>query len=406
MADINTFSGGDDALPSERLICLDIFRGLVLFLLLLGAANWDWQQHFADSHPDSWFAQVVGFQLDHAPWQGVTFWDLIQPAFMFMVGVSMPFSYLSRAHRGERYGDLLTHALIRSLVLIFLGIFLRSMFSESTNWTFEDVLTQIGLGYFVLFFMWRKWWRIQAITVFAVLFLYWLFFVIWKTPMEGFDWAIAAGEGWTAPLTGFEGHWNKNANPAHGFDLWFLNEFSRPEPFMAHEGGYQTLNFVPAFVTMLIGLMAGEFLQEENRGWAIPKLLMFVGVVGILLGVLLDATGICPIVKRIWTPSFVLYSGGWCLLALAILYAVTELYSGWEKVGKPFIILGMNSIAVYVMAWIVAPWLNTMLKIHLSENYTGFFGDALRPFMENVITTVIVGLIAWWMYRRRIFLRI
>ena len=175
---------------------------------------------------------------------------------------------------------------------------------------------------------------------------------------------------------------------------------------MAHEGDYQTLNFVPAFVTMLIGLMAGEFLQEENRGWAIRKLLMFVGVVGILLGVLLDATGICPIVKRIWTPSFVLYSGGWCLLALAILYAVTELYSGWEKVGKPFIILGMNSIAVYVMAWIVAPWLNTMLKIHLSENYTGFFGDALRPFMENVITTVIVGLIAWWMYSRRIFLRI
>ncbi len=406
MSEIKTFSNGDDVLGDDRLVSLDVFRGIVLFFLVLAAANGNWASHLAESNPDSWRAQYIGLQFTHLPWEGASFWDLIQPAFMFIVGVAVPFSYLKRTRRGERYSDLLTHALIRALILILLGVFLRSINSESTNWTFVDVLTQIGLGYFALFLMWRKWWRVQAATAFTVLFLYWLLFVIWQVPPETFDWSIAEGQGWTEPLTGFSAHWNKNTNPAHGFDVWFLNGLPRPEPFIANAGGYATLNFIPSFATMLIGLMIGEYVQNENRTWAVPKFLLFLGMMGLILGIALDMTGISPMVKRIWTPSFVLYSAGWCTITLAILYGWVELYGKFDGFLKPFVFLGVNSIAIYVMCWLVAPWLNSMLKIHLGENFAGFLGDGLKPLVENVITMILIWLIAWWMYRRRIFLRI
>ncbi|NNE92747.1 MAG: DUF5009 domain-containing protein [Verrucomicrobiales bacterium] len=403
MPEITTFNSSEDELPQNRLLSLDMFRGLVLALLLLEAANYGWQHHIGAAYPDSWLARFVEFHATHVPWVGFSLWDLIQPAFLFMVGVSMAFSFAKRARMGDRNGDLAVHALIRSLILIFLGIFLRSIHSESTNWTFEDVLTQIGLGYFFVYLMWQKWWRIQAVTALVVLFLYWLMFVIWPVP-ENVDWAIAAGDGWKTPLEGFAAHWNKNVNPAHHFDVWFLNGFPRSEPFVANEGGYQTLNFIPAFVTMLFGLMTGEYLREEQKGWAIPKFLCFLGVIGMLVGVLL-ALGPCPMVKRIWTPSWTIFSAGACLVGLASLYGMVELLN-WRTIARPFRVLGMNSIVIYVMCWTVAPWLNQMLKIHFGENYGNWFGAPFQPLIENIIVLIVIWLIAWWMYRRRIFLRI
>ena len=160
--------------------------------------------------------------------------------------------------------------------------------------------------------------------------------------------------------------WHKNANAAHAFDTWFLNimperapftgEGSEQirQPFVANPGGYQTLNFLPSLATMLFGLMVGELLRSKCNGLDKSKIILVAGVGGIFVGWLLEITGICPIVKRIWTPSWALFSTGWCCLILGALYWVIDV----KKIQKwtfPFIVVGMNSIAIYCMGMLVRP---------------------------------------------------
>ena len=128
------------------------------------------------------FWQTASTQLQHVEWTGCTAWDLIQPSFMFMVGVAMPYSFASRAARGDSWGKQFLHALIRSLTLIALGIFLRSTHSDMTNFTFEDVLTQIGLGYLFVFILMRAPFIAQLVAMAAILGGYWFFFFHYPLP--------------------------------------------------------------------------------------------------------------------------------------------------------------------------------------------------------------------------------
>ena len=396
----------ESGLPRDRLLSLDMYRGLVLALLLLEAANYGWQHAIAAAHPESWLAKSIEFHASHVPWVGCSLWDLIQPSFMFMVGVSMAYSHAKRVQIGESYGSMCGHALFRAIFLILLGVFLRSDGEAATYWTFEDVVTQIGLGYVFLFLLWGRGWTIQFAAVVVILSLHWLRFAVAPVPGLDFDWSIADGEGWTEPLTGFAAHWNKNANPGHSFDLWFLNGFPRAEPFVANVGGYVTLNFIPALATMIFGLMAGEFVRRHKKSWDVVRVLSSAGASLLLLGMALDVTDACPIVKRIWTPSFAIFSGGWCLLILAALYALVDLLDQ-KWMARPFAVLGMNSIAVYIMVWLIPDWVNASLKTHLGEAYGAVpFGEPYRMLIENLAVLLAIWGIAWWMYRRRIFLRI
>src|SRR5207237_5722387 len=145
------------AAPTERLVSLDAYRGLVMVLMVsagLGIGrvvkNFDATPELNHLHTPLW--DKLAYQTDHAPWVGCTLWDLIQPSFMFMVGAALPFSIASRRAKGQSFLRLLIHAVIRSIVLILLGVFLVSH-GARTNWTFDVVLTQIGLGYIFLFLL-------------------------------------------------------------------------------------------------------------------------------------------------------------------------------------------------------------------------------------------------------------
>src|SRR6476620_1547106 len=131
-----------------RIAAIDAFRGFVMFLMLAEAMR-VWTLH--DAFPESRFWSIVAYNTTHVPWQGCSLHDLIQPAFSFLVGAALPFSIASRRARGERFGRMLGHAVWRSVALMLLGIFLRSLERQQTYWTFEDTLTQIGLGYTFLF---------------------------------------------------------------------------------------------------------------------------------------------------------------------------------------------------------------------------------------------------------------
>src|SRR6476659_1550297 len=245
-----------------RVGSIDAFRGLVMFLMLAEAMRL-WTIH--DAFPASRFWAVVAFNTEHVPWQGCSLHDLIQPAFSFLVGAALPFSIASRTRRGARFGPMLRHAVWRSVVLILLGIFLRSLERGQTYWTFEDTLTQIGLGYTSLFRLAFASRRVQVAAFVTILVAFWLAFVWYPLPPADFDYSkVGVPPDWPHLYTGFLAHFNKNANLSWAFDVWFLNLFPREAPFRFNSGGWSTLSFIPTLASMMLGLWTGEWLKSPR----------------------------------------------------------------------------------------------------------------------------------------------
>src|SRR5205814_10057994 len=132
--------------------------------------------------PDGWLFTVLTHHQTHVPWAGCSLHDLIQPSFSFLVGVSLPFSIVSRLAKGQSRSGMLLHALFRAILLVLLGVFLRSMGRQQTNWTFEDTLSQIGFGYVPLFLLGfaRQRWQWAALA--AILVGYWAAFALYPLP--------------------------------------------------------------------------------------------------------------------------------------------------------------------------------------------------------------------------------
>jgi predicted acyltransferase len=248
------------------------------------------------------------------------------------------------------------------------------MHSPITYFTFEDTLTQIGLGYTFLFLLGfasqrTRWWALGTI-----LFGYWLAWMIYPAP-----------------------HWAKDHNLGVAFDQWFLNLFPRTVRFVVNSGGYLTLSFIPTLGTMILGLIAGEWLRSESPRIPYRKLVA-AGAIGIAAGALLHFGGICPAVKRIWTPSWTLFSGGLCFLYLAAFCRMRTVF--------PLVVIGMNSIAAYLIAEMLRGFVTDTFRIHLGPRFFAFFGSGIEPLVRGCAILGVYWLALWWMYRRKIFLRI
>src|SRR6185503_14332193 len=357
--------------------------------------------------PGNGFWAFLAQQQTHVEWIGCTLHDLIQPSFTFLVGVALPFSLARRQAEGQSEWRRTAHAFWRALLLILLGVFLRSTSARQTNWTFEDTLTQIGLGYGFLYLLALRSTRVQWTALALILFGYWLAFALYPLPGTGFDWraAGASPDSATTQLTGFAAHWSLNTNAAWAFDKWFMNLFPRENPFAHNRGGYSTLSFIPTLGTMILGLLAGNVLRGQRTALEKVRWFGIAGVIGLVAGWLLGVTGICPVVKRIWTPSWVLFSGGWCFLFLAAFYLVMDL---WNQRGWAFAltVIGMNSIAAYLIAHLFDGFIFKALPRHLGSSLFSVAGPAYQPLLLGIGVLLVEWLILWWMYRRRIFLRI
>jgi predicted acyltransferase len=156
---------------------------------------------------------------------------------------------------------------------------------------------------------------------------------------------------------------------------------------------------------MLLGLIAGGWLRNEAEPKRAVRRLAIAGAIGLALGVALHALGICPLVKRIWTPTWVLFSGGWCFLLLAAFYAVLD-WRGWRRWAFPLIVIGMNSIAAYCIAHLIEGFIVSSFKTHLGQGVFFLFGETFAPLLQGAVVLLAYWLILWWMYRRRLFLRI
>ena len=392
-------------LPPARLASIDAYRGFVMLLMMGEVLRFC---SVARAVPDNGFWSFLCHHQSHAEWTGCSLHDLIQPSFSFLVGVALPFSIASRTAKGQSFLTLSAHAWFRALILILLGIFLRSAGRTQTNFTFEDTLTQIGLGYGFLFILGFRPVREQWLAFGLLVVGYWAAFALYPLPGPGF----AHGDAGVSPdwldkhgLNGFAAHWNKNSNPAWAFDVWFLNLFPREKPFAFNGGGYATLSFIPTLGTMILGLIAGGVLRSDRSSLARIKWLGVAGVTGLILGAALDVSGICPLIKRIWTPGWTLFSGGWCCLLLAGFYYLIDVI-GLRGFAFPLVVVGTNSIAAYLMSHLFEGFILKALKTNLGQDSFKLFGAPYEPLVHGAAALFVLWLLLWWMYRRKLFPRV
>ncbi len=448
---LETVKRRDKGLPG-RLVSLDAFRGFIMTML---AASGFGIAKFAeiDDTSEVWtihnheFWNKLAFHFDHPAWRSafdyykVSFWDLIQPSFMFMVGVAMPFSYAKRSQQNHSFLGRPCMRLIRAVALVLIGVFLQSGGRQHTTWEFPNVLCQIGLGYFIAWCLLNFKPMVQAVALVAVLVGYWgLFF--FNPPPADYDYVGVSAIAEDGQV--FEGRfaaWSKNANAAFFFDRWLLPKLRTvPEtdsgqepttsvppvsgswirrvflrndvPWTPNRGGYTTLNFVPSIGTTLLGMLCGQLLLAASVShWKKLGILIAAAGVCLGLGILADMT-VCPIVKRIWTPSWVLFSGGYVIGMLALFYLIFDI-APFRWLAFPLVVVGMNSILIYLMGSTIAGWTrDNLLTVHFAGLIEAVFGPrALDPNWYAPITLatgtyVIFWLFLYWLHRQKIYLRL
>lgn len=390
---------------TPRLQSIDVFRGWVMFMMLAEMFHFC---NVSSKLPDNPVWKAICFHWSHVPWRGMSLHDLIQPAFSFLVGTALAFSIESRRRRGQSARGLIAHAVWRSMVLVLLGVFLRSLHKPQTYWTFEDTLSQIGLGYLPLVLIALAPRIITWLAIAIILLGYWLVFAAFQLPAEGFDYAavnaLTAEE--ALPLDRFAAHWNKNSNFAWWFDTWFLNLFTRESAFEFNRGGYSTLSFIPTLATMLLGLVAGRWLRQGSSNKQVLTKFAAAALIGIAAGIVLDVTDICPNVKRIWTPSWVLYSGGWCFLTLGVLHAICDI-AGYRRWSYFFAVFGVNSIVAYTMEWFMPEFIQSNMTIHFGGSWArSIVGEIYEPLLVGCVGMAIIWSILWYMHRQRIYIKL
>ncbi len=416
MNPINSSTAADSAPLAEpehvsaRLLSLDAYRGVIMIsLAFAGFGLAETARKHLETQGASSFWSAIAYQFEHVEWTGCGYWDMIQPSFMFMVGVSMAYSYAKREQLGQSYGRMFAHALVRAVVLVLLGVFLSSNGSKVTNWAFMNVLSQIGLGYAFLFLLWRRGLVIQIVACLVLLVATWLAYTRYSDAgidIENGNPAVGITAEWAQKnLTHVDAAWHKNANFGQAIDLRVLNWFPRTERFEFNSGGYQTINFVPSLATMILGLICGEWLRSTltntRKFWSIIAL----GVVSLAAGWLLSNYDVIPIVKRIWTPSWALFSTGWCCLILAALFGVIDVLQ-WRWWAFPLVVVGTNSIAVYLMSQMLKPWIGRTLQTHFGQELFLMLGETWEPFVRANLIGLVFWLVCLWLYKQRVFLKI
>jgi len=341
----------------ERLVSLDAFRGFIMTVL---AAHGFGLATLEDDPGWEWLAG----QFEHVAWEGMVFWDLIQPAFMFMVGLAMPYAFRARAERGGQ-AAVQRRVAFRAFKLILLSQVLMSVSRGELHFQLINVLAQIGLAYFCCYWILRLPFRGQLIAAGAILAGYTALFHLFP---------------------GSEGPWSKADNVGARIDQFFGLEYS---------GYYVTINFIPSTVTLLFGAWCGKWVQQDR----VRNVLLLLGacVVG---GAALSLFN--PVVKRLWTASFTLLSGACVITILLGFYWLAEV-KGRRRELFPLVVVGMNSIFIYSLNIVLWDWLGRAVGVFTGE--FDFLGGA-GPIAQAAAVFAVLWYLCYWLYRRRIFLKV
>ncbi len=359
---------------SERLLSLDVFRGLTMFLLI-GEATFLYE-HLLQFGPEGGLWQSFVLQFHHHPWNGLRFWDLIQPFFMFIVGVAMPFSFAARWAKGQSWSDSFKHAVTRSAILLFLGWALYCIGPGRITFELWDVLAQLSVTYLIAFLIMRKSMTVQFGISIGLLLLTEVLYRTWSVP--GYDQAFTPGHNF--------GSW---------MDMLLMGKVSA--------GHWIAFNAIPTSAHTIWGVLAGMILMSKRDWQSKLKIIGFAGLAMLAIGYGLDS--VTPIVKRISTTTFVFASGGWALLTLAFLYWLIDVrrIRSWA-VFSTFV--GMNPLFIYLFSHTGGTeWFRKLIHPFVFGIFS-FASDAFKLTVESLLLWGLLWALTYWLYKKKIFIRI
>jgi len=360
---------------TARVNSIDFFRGLTMFLLA-GESTQIFAQFLTI---DNSFIQSIALQFHHHEWHGIHFWDLIQPFFMFIVGVSIPFAVANRLKKGDSQQLINYHAYKRSFLLLFLGWAVYCIAPGKIVWQFQNVLAQLSVTYLVAYLIRNKSFKFQLIFTLAILLLMDLAYRFF--PVEGFN----------HPWVNFENLGNWVNNKIEGVD---------------RTSEWASLNAISTISHTVWGVLCGKLLMSNVPARKKIKTLLIAGIVALTIGFSLDLLNITPIIKKIATSSFVFVSGGWAILALCLFYWLIDVKKSFATGPNMFKIVGMNSIFIYMFFEIGGSGFIRQLFVPFTNTLFAW----TSPLSISIITSALVWASLWsicyWLYKNKLFIKI
>lgn len=362
---------------SQRLVSLDVMRGLIMILLAGESARiYESIEHLQPTG----IAGTLMEQFFHHPWNGLRAWDLVQPAFMTMAGAAMFISYYYKTQKGITWSQNFRHIALRCLKLFIFGTALHCVYAGRLVWELWNVLTQLSVTTLIAYLIIRRSYGFQlGVSLLLLLATDLMYrFVL----MPGFE----------EPFT--QGH-----NFGAFMDTVFMGKIN--------SGGWVTINIIPTAAHTIWGALAGKLLISDRSQAQKIRILVIAGVVGLAAGFGLDWAGVTPIIKRIATASFTLASGGWVMLVMALLYWLIDVK---QNVRYAWIatVVGMNAIFIYLFFETVGnQWVNPTTGIFVK----GFAGLAGIPeSIQDILCAFVVLALEWglcyWLYKKKIFFKL
>lgn len=359
---------------NDRLLSLDFYRGLTMFLLIAEFSHLF--TFFVLPQFEGTFIYAVGNQFHHARWEGLHFWDLIQPFFMFIVGVAMPLSFSKRMAKGDSFSQINKHVFKRAFLMLLLGWGLYCIDAGEIVFRFQNVLAQLGVTYILAFLVMRKPVFVQiSFSILLILIsegLYRFF------PVEGFNNAFVDGE---------------------NFGTWFNILISGE----VNGSNWAMFNAIPTAAHTIWGVLAGQLLMGNYTAKKKILILFGVGIIGLIIGYGLSP--FTPIIKRISTSTFVFSSGGWALIALALCYWIIDVRK-YKRGVLYFAVIGMNPLFIYLFAHIGGATLINKTILPFSNALFGWTGEFGSQIILSSIVLLMLWYICFWMYKKKLFIRI
>jgi predicted acyltransferase len=359
---------------ADRLLSLDVFRGATMFFLI-GESTRIYDL-LVDPALGSPVLAAIGTQFHHHAWHGLHLWDLVQPFFMFIVGVALPFSVAAREQRGDSRRTIAVHAVQRAILLLLLGWAVYCIRPGYITFRFQNVLAQLSVTYLIAFLMMRRSARAQVAFSVALLLGTELLFRLF-------------------PIAGF----NQPFVPDHNFGAWFDLQLSGE----LSAGHWVSFNAIPTAAHTMWGVLAGQCLMSDRRPKEKIWVLAGLGLLAVAAGYALDP--LTPIIKRISTSSFVVLTGGWCLVALAFCYWLVDV-KGVRRWAPFFSIVGMNSLFIYLFTESYGTvWLASLVKPFTMAT-RGWIGKPSAEIFTALAAWALLWGMCYWLYRRKIIIRI
>ena len=361
-------------IENERLHSLDFFRGIVM-LLLVGEAAEVFKVMTSEHFAGSWLYWLGG-QFHHVEWHGLAFWDLIQPSFMFIVGVAMPFSFQKRIAAGDDWNSCFGHVLKRSALLLFFGVSLHIYYSQAIVFEYWNVLSQLSFTYLLAFLIMRKPALFQIGV--AIGLLVFTEAIYRNFSVAGFDQPFTAGQNF--------GAW---------FDMLIMGKLSG--------GHWVTFNAVPTAVHTILGVLVGQLLMDKGDAVHKFQILVVTGLLLLLAGYSFDL--VTPIVKRAVTTSFVIVTSGWVLIFVAICYWVIDIKKMRKGIMIP-IMVGMNSIFIYLFTNIGGAEFTHGIIAPFTKAIFSWTGEGGSELITSLAVWATLTYLCLWLYKRKIFFKL